>query len=143
MEIYPVDSIIHLSNNSAQQYTDRVVAKCQLLAKLASLVRGYHRLDFDQWSVWNRGKHPYSPHCWQRRRHAAFFLLPPFSFQPEGNFLSYNPGLWFNFILDSNFFFLLLGMVMYDNNMIMSLKQRKRKFKPRIKLNHYIYTGFY
>ena len=25
---------------------------------------------------------------------------------------------------------------MYDNNMIMSLKQKKRKFEPRIKLNH-------
>ena len=31
-------------------------------------------------------------------------------------------------------------MIMYDNNMIMSLKQKKIKFKPRIKLNHYIYT---
>ena len=30
-------------------------------------------------------------------------------------------------------------MVMYDNNMIMSLKQKKRKFEPRIKLNHNIY----
>ena len=29
-------------------------------------------------------------------------------------------------------------MVMYDNNMIMSLKQKKRKFEPRIKLNHNI-----
>ena len=27
---------------------------------------------------------------------------------------------------------------MYDNNMIMSLKQKKRKFEPRIKLNHNI-----
>ena len=26
-------------------------------------------------------------------------------------------------------------MVMYDNDMIMSLKQKKIKFKPRIKLN--------
>ena len=25
---------------------------------------------------------------------------------------------------------------MYDNNMIMSLQQKKRKFKPRIKLSH-------
>ena len=32
-------------------------------------------------------------------------------------------------------------MVMYDNNMIMSLKQKKRKFEPRIKLNHNIYTS--
>ena len=29
---------------------------------------------------------------------------------------------------------------MYDNNMIMSLKKKKRKFEPRIKLNHNIYT---
>ena len=35
-------------------------------------------------------------------------------------------------------FLLFLGMVMYDNNMIMSLKQKKRKFEPRIKLNHNI-----
>ena len=41
---------------------------------------------------------------------------------------------WFKF-----FFFCFLGMVMYDNNMIMSLKQKKRKFKPRIKLNHNTY----
>ena len=27
-------------------------------------------------------------------------------------------------------------MVMYDNNMIISLKQKKRKFEPRIKLSH-------
>ena len=31
-------------------------------------------------------------------------------------------------------------MVMYDNNMIMSLKQKKRKFEPSIKLNHNIYN---
>ena len=30
-------------------------------------------------------------------------------------------------------------MVMYDNDMITSLKQKKMKFKPRIKLNHKIY----
>ena len=36
-------------------------------------------------------------------------------------------------------FLLFLGMVMYDNNMIMSLKQKKRKFEPRIKLNHNSY----
>ena len=30
---------------------------------------------------------------------------------------------------------------MYDNNMIMSLKQKKGKFEPRIKLNHNIYKG--
>ena len=42
---------------------------------------------------------------------------------------------WFKFS-----FLLFLGMVMYDNNMIMSLKQKKRKFEPRIKLNHNIYN---
>ena len=31
-------------------------------------------------------------------------------------------------------------MVMYDNNMIMCLKQKERKFEPRIKLNHNMYT---
>ena len=31
------------------------------------------------------------------------------------------------------------GMVMYDNDLITSLKQKKMKFKPRIKLNHKIY----
>ena len=41
---------------------------------------------------------------------------------------------WFKFS-----FLLFLGMVIYDNNMIMSLKQKKRKFEPRIKLNHNIY----
>ena len=41
---------------------------------------------------------------------------------------------WFKFS-----FLLFLGMVMYDNNMIMSLKQKQRKFEPRIKLNHNIY----
>ena len=44
--------------------------------------------------------------------------------------------LWFRFS-----FLLFLGMVMYDNNMIMSLKQKKRKFEPRIKLNHKTYTN--
>ena len=44
----------------------------------------------------------------------------------------------FNVILDLNFCSLkiLLGMIMYDNDMIMSLKQKKIKFKPWIKLNH-------
>ena len=37
---------------------------------------------------------------------------------------------WFKFS-----FLLFLGMVTYDNNMIISLKQKKRKFEPRIKLN--------
>ena len=31
-------------------------------------------------------------------------------------------------------------MVMYDNNTIMSWKQKKIKFEARIKLNHNIYT---
>ena len=44
---------------------------------------------------------------------------------------------WFKFS-----FLLFLGMVMYDNNMIMSLKQKKRKFEPRIKLNHNIYNNY-
>ena len=43
---------------------------------------------------------------------------------------------WFKFS-----FLLFLGMVMYDNNMITSLKQKKRKFEPRIKLNHNIYIA--
>ena len=38
---------------------------------------------------------------------------------------------WFKFS-----FLLFLRMVMYDNNMIISLKQKKRKFEPRIKLSH-------
>ena len=42
---------------------------------------------------------------------------------------------WFQFS-----FLLFLGVVMYDNNMIMSLKQKKRKFEPMIKLNHNICT---
>ena len=42
---------------------------------------------------------------------------------------------WFKFS-----FLLFLGMIMYDNNMIISLKQKKRKFEPRIKLNNNIYT---
>ena len=33
-------------------------------------------------------------------------------------------------------------MVMCDNNMFMSLKQKKRKFEPRIKLNHNIYMSY-
>ena len=42
---------------------------------------------------------------------------------------------WFKFS-----FLLFLGMLMYDNNMIMSLKQKKREFEPRIKLSHNIST---
>ena len=41
------------------------------------------------------------------------------------------------------FFLLFLGMVMYDNNMIRSLKQKKRNFEPRIKLNHNMYIYMY
>ena len=44
--------------------------------------------------------------------------------------------LWFNFILGSNFYFLCFR---YGNLMIMSLKPKKKKFEPRIKLNHNIY----
>ena len=45
------------------------------------------------------------------------------------------------------YFLSFLCMVMYDNDMIMGLKQEKIKFKPRIKLNHNMYmvttvTGF-
>ena len=38
---------------------------------------------------------------------------------------------WFKFS-----FLLFLGMVMYDNNMIMSLKQKKRKFEQRINFSY-------
>ena len=48
--------------------------------------------------------------------------------------------LWFNFILGSKFFFFCFG---YGNLMIMSLKQKKKKFEPRIKLNHNIYKLYY
>ena len=37
------------------------------------------------------------------------------------------------------YFLLFLCMVMYDNDMIMGLKQDKIKFKPKIKLNHNMY----
>ena len=37
------------------------------------------------------------------------------------------------------YFLLFLCLVMYDNDMIMGLKQEKIKFKPRIKLNHNMY----
>ena len=43
--------------------------------------------------------------------------------------------LWFNFILGLNFIFFCLWVWQC---MIMSLKQKKIKFKPRIKLNHNI-----
>ena len=47
---------------------------------------------------------------------------------------------WFKFS-----FLLFLGMVMYDNNMIMSLKQKKRKFEPKIKIEpqHIFYFSTY
>ena len=41
---------------------------------------------------------------------------------------------WFKFS-----FLLFLVMAMYDNNTIMSLKQKKRKFEPRTKLNQFTY----
>ena len=43
--------------------------------------------------------------------------------------------LWLNKL----YFVLFLSMIMYDNEMIMGLKQEKIKFKPRIKLNHNMY----
>ena len=46
--------------------------------------------------------------------------------------------LWFNFILALNFIFLCFW-VCYC--MIMILKQKKIKFKPRIKLNHNTYIN--
>ena len=43
---------------------------------------------------------------------------------------------WFSFNLGLNLIFVLFwGMVM----LVMSLKQRKKKIKPEIKLNHNIY----
>ena len=45
--------------------------------------------------------------------------------------------LWFNFILGLNFNFFCFWV---RKCMIMSLKQKKRKFKPRIKLNYNIYS---
>ena len=43
---------------------------------------------------------------------------------------------WFKFS-----FLFFFGMVMYDNNMIVSLKQKKRKFEQRIKLNFNIFKS--
>ena len=40
-------------------------------------------------------------------------------------------------------FYFVLSMGMYDNNMMMSLKQKKIRFKPRIKLNHNRYINYY
>ena len=44
--------------------------------------------------------------------------------------------LWFNFILDSNFIFLRFKLIILHYN---TQIQKKRKFEPRIKLNHNIY----
>ena len=44
--------------------------------------------------------------------------------------------LWFNFILGLNFIFLCFKLIILHYH---TLKQRKIKFKPRIKLNHNIY----
>ena len=44
--------------------------------------------------------------------------------------------LWFNFILGLNLFHLCFKLIIINYH---SQKQRKRKFKPRIKLNHNIY----
>ena len=43
--------------------------------------------------------------------------------------------LWFNFILGSNFIFLCFKLIIIHYN---SQKHKKRKFEPRIKLNHNI-----
>ena len=45
--------------------------------------------------------------------------------------------LWFNFSLGLNFIFLCLKLIIIHYH---TTKQRKIKFKPRIKLNHNIYT---
>ena len=43
--------------------------------------------------------------------------------------------LWFNFIVGSNFIFLCSKLIIIDYH---TQKQRKIRFKPRIKLNHNI-----
>ena len=53
--------------------------------------------------------------------------------------------LWFNFILPSNkllfSFVLRCGNVYnYDNNMMMSFREKKINFNPTIKLNHNIHS---
>ena len=48
--------------------------------------------------------------------------------------------LWFNFILGLNFIFFCFKLIIIHYH---TQKQRKIKFKPRIKLNHNIYTNFY
>ena len=52
--------------------------------------------------------------------------------------LQYVGMLWFNFILGLNLIFLLFLVMV--KCIFMSLKQRKIKFKPKIKLNHNRYT---
>ena len=47
--------------------------------------------------------------------------------------------LWFNFILGLNFNFLCVKLIIIHYH---STKQRKIKFKPRIKLNHNICYTF-
>ena len=44
--------------------------------------------------------------------------------------------LWFNFILGLNFIFLCFKLITMH---YLTQKQRKIKFKPRVKLNHNIY----
>ena len=51
----------------------------------------------------------------------------------------WTPGPCFVLTRFKLYFLLFLCMVMYDNDMIMGLKQEKIKFKPRIKLNHNMY----
>ena len=48
--------------------------------------------------------------------------------------------LWFNFILGSNFLFLCFKLIIIHYN---TQKKKKRKFEPRIKLNHNIHTPTY
>ena len=51
------------------------------------------------------------------------------------NFAFYMYVLWFNFILGLNFIFLCFNLIIIHYH---TPKQRKIKFKPRIKLNHNI-----
>ena len=46
--------------------------------------------------------------------------------------------LWFNFILGLNFILFCFKLIIIHYH---TQKQRKIKFKPRIKLNHNIYKG--
>ena len=45
--------------------------------------------------------------------------------------------LWLNFILGSNFLFFCFKLIIIHYH---TQKQKKRKFEPRIKLNHNRYT---